>query len=366
MVTQELGEVFRSARQQAGLSLDDIYEQTKISVYVLKALENGDNATLPHPVYTRGFVRSYAKLLRIDQDDVVMEYLAVVEPGEPLTLEADVSELHMSRKSKVRTWWLVGLTTLVLLAAAWLIVSYVVHEITPSSVVVDQEETQEVPLLPSDTRVEEGTSADQPMTGQAAQEPVEPSKGTSADGTSSDGISSDGTSSQETPADKGASSNGMSTDPTGASRPAAGQGDAGRTDGVTKPYGQHELEEGSQVAEEEQGTQTLVVEEQSRPASAVSGGEGAPLAAQTPRAHTLCVEATHPCWMRAIADTQTYKKKTIRLLEPGQTVNLAFDEDVELRLGNGGGVLLFVDGEPFAFEGKLGDVKTVKVSASEE
>ena len=47
-------------------------EATKISRVILLALESGDRSSLPHPVYTKGFVKSYARLLGLDADELSM------------------------------------------------------------------------------------------------------------------------------------------------------------------------------------------------------------------------------------------------------------------------------------------------------
>ncbi|MCD6303077.1 MAG: helix-turn-helix domain-containing protein [Anaerolineae bacterium] len=62
----ELGEKLRQAREEQGLSLADVEERTHIRREFLEALENGDYARLPEPVYVRGFVRGYAGALGLE------------------------------------------------------------------------------------------------------------------------------------------------------------------------------------------------------------------------------------------------------------------------------------------------------------
>lgn len=55
-----------------GLSIEVVMEATKISRINVLALESGDRSALPHPVYTKGFVKSYARFLGLDSDELSM------------------------------------------------------------------------------------------------------------------------------------------------------------------------------------------------------------------------------------------------------------------------------------------------------
>ncbi len=55
------GEELRREREIRGISLKEIADATKISKRFLDALERNDHMTLPAPVFTRGFVREYAR-----------------------------------------------------------------------------------------------------------------------------------------------------------------------------------------------------------------------------------------------------------------------------------------------------------------
>lgn len=69
---QELGLTLQREREAKGLTIEAVMEATKISRINLVAIENGDRSSLPHPVYTKGFVKSYARLLELDADELSM------------------------------------------------------------------------------------------------------------------------------------------------------------------------------------------------------------------------------------------------------------------------------------------------------
>ena len=68
------GEELRREREIRGISLKEIADATKISKRFLEAIERNDHKTLPAPVFTRGFVREYARYLGLNSDEMVNRY----------------------------------------------------------------------------------------------------------------------------------------------------------------------------------------------------------------------------------------------------------------------------------------------------
>jgi cytoskeletal protein RodZ len=68
------GEELRREREIRGISLKEIADATKISKRFLEAIERNDHKTLPAPVFTRGFIREYARYLGLQTEDMVNRY----------------------------------------------------------------------------------------------------------------------------------------------------------------------------------------------------------------------------------------------------------------------------------------------------
>lgn len=64
-------ETIRKAR---GLTLEDISSKTRIGIKYLTAIEEGNFALLPPPVYTKGFIKTYADILGIDRQVIIGDY----------------------------------------------------------------------------------------------------------------------------------------------------------------------------------------------------------------------------------------------------------------------------------------------------
>ena len=62
------GGMLRHARESAGWSIDMVAQQLKLAPRQVQALEADDYAQLPGRTFVRGFMRNYARLLRLDPD----------------------------------------------------------------------------------------------------------------------------------------------------------------------------------------------------------------------------------------------------------------------------------------------------------
>lgn len=109
-----IGGELRISREKAGLSLEDVSAQLRISVRHLENIESGDRDRLPGSTYLLGFVRSYAKLLKLNADDMCQRIMDAMT-------EADFKpELHVVgggvSQTDYRTRYIMAGVVLVILA----------------------------------------------------------------------------------------------------------------------------------------------------------------------------------------------------------------------------------------------------------
>ena len=67
-----LGEKLRQAREERGISIREVSEQTRISSLYLEAIENDNYKTLPGGIFNKGFVKSYAKFVGFDEQEAAL------------------------------------------------------------------------------------------------------------------------------------------------------------------------------------------------------------------------------------------------------------------------------------------------------
>lgn len=74
-----IGEALVAARRQQGVALSDAAAETRVRESYLAALEAEDFAALGGDVYVKGFLRSYARFLRLDPEPLIATYRANYE-----------------------------------------------------------------------------------------------------------------------------------------------------------------------------------------------------------------------------------------------------------------------------------------------
>src|SRR5271156_5851469 len=74
MAKGSFGERLKREREMREVSLDELTKSTRISQRFLEALENEDWKKLPGGVFGRGFVRTIAGYLGLDEESLLGEY----------------------------------------------------------------------------------------------------------------------------------------------------------------------------------------------------------------------------------------------------------------------------------------------------
>jgi len=73
----------KAVRETRGLSLQAIFETTRVGFDNLAAVENGDYHRLPPPVYARNFIRKYAQAIGVDEKPILDRYEKHLESLKP-------------------------------------------------------------------------------------------------------------------------------------------------------------------------------------------------------------------------------------------------------------------------------------------
>ena len=72
-MTQTIGQRLKTEREEQRLTLEKVFEATRIRVQYLQALEEDDLSVMPSPVQARGYLRNYAEFLGFDVDQMLHE-----------------------------------------------------------------------------------------------------------------------------------------------------------------------------------------------------------------------------------------------------------------------------------------------------
>ena len=77
------GVSLKRERELRGISLAEISKATKISVRLLEAIEKNRFDILPEGVFRKSFIKSYAKYLGMNEEQILHEYDLEVQPSPP-------------------------------------------------------------------------------------------------------------------------------------------------------------------------------------------------------------------------------------------------------------------------------------------
>ena len=103
------GRYLQAIRLEKKISLEQVSQQTRIGMGSLLLIEQENHEQLPAEVYVKGFLRSYAKAVGADGDEVIRRYKSCLEVVQKLS-ESESSNIGIGRGI-----WLKLLISLVLL-----------------------------------------------------------------------------------------------------------------------------------------------------------------------------------------------------------------------------------------------------------
>lgn len=90
-----IGEKLQRAREDKGMSLMELQGETKIQLRYLEAIENDNFKSLPGEYNTKLFLRSYARAVDLDPNEIIREY-----QGEPINEHIEEYNKTVTRGSR--------------------------------------------------------------------------------------------------------------------------------------------------------------------------------------------------------------------------------------------------------------------------
>ena len=307
-----VGDTLRRTRLKRNLQLEEISNELKISTRILQAIEADEYDKLPGGVFAKSFVRQYARLLGLDEEEIagrMQQAMGPVEEIQPFPERPKPGGVSPIQVPKVDEWETVGdkrfrwsgwLSAVVLVAVMLLCSAVYTWMQRPKSPVVAQARPQ-VPAAPAPSGIA-APAAPAPSVTAPSPSPVEPA----------------------------------ATPPQVLEQPPPEQ----------KP------------AEQKPAEQKPVEPQPAEPAPAPAPARVTP---PNPDA-TVHVEITadESAWVLARADGKYVFSDT---LGAHTTRTVEGVKDVVLRLGNAGGVTISLNGKPIGPAGPKGQVRTIQFTS---
>ncbi len=326
----DIGKELKDARERQGLSLEKVYEDTRIGTGFLQSLEQGKVENLSHPVYARGFVRSYARYLGLDSERITEDFSGLFKaehhfdkfnPDDiPISLKTSMQSLGSPNYAMILA---IILVIAVVLGLGWFLYSsyssrMTGHEHDPAYYDPEPEFQMPDPATPFVPERPKGLPADDETF------PVDLDSEKNAEPEADPEIKVESALPAESPPDHEALESLVRDDAIEDGTPETGAG---------------EVSEDQPVLNHKTRAQT---EDEVMPATGLT---------------TLVIQARDDCWTRVVAD----ESRRDVYLRPGESASYEFEDFARITLGNAGGVDIFLNGEPYPFEASSGEVKTFTV-----
>ncbi len=115
------GMVLSAARKELKWEIEDVAANLNLRVAVIEALESDDYTDLPGPTFVRGYIRAYARLLGVDESEVVDDDTIITNNAGTFSGNIPVMTATAFRPPRQRGGraWLLWLGLVVLIIVAW-------------------------------------------------------------------------------------------------------------------------------------------------------------------------------------------------------------------------------------------------------
>ena len=126
-----LGEKLRQAREERGISISEVAEQTRISALYIESIERDDYRTLPGGIFNKGFVKSFARCVGLDEQEALQDYASLVANqdnqivDEPKTYRPEVLTDDRDSSSRFTTIIFAGVILALMVAGILMLVRYI-------------------------------------------------------------------------------------------------------------------------------------------------------------------------------------------------------------------------------------------------
>lgn len=115
------GDRLQAARISIGLTLEDVASKMRLSAAILRSLEENDFEDITAPIFVKGYLRSYARIVNLNEEEIISQYSQFYTHNDPpISSTSNTAPEINSGDARVKgTTWLVIIVLLGLLSFWW-------------------------------------------------------------------------------------------------------------------------------------------------------------------------------------------------------------------------------------------------------
>lgn len=308
----EFGRYLRTHRRSKGISLEEVSEKTKITLAILRQLEDEALDKLPAPAFVKGFIQAYAGVVGVDVAEALKRYeeklmlLGGKDRLQPLKLETERRHTWPPI-----AWGALGLGCLVIGVALIFLFQYF-------------KKPEDLPPGRTALQVESSQKSEAEEKQPVSEVPTQTSEEMTRQGEAAPGADEPPATKEESPSDVSPEAaleqKAVVTDPMEASQPPSAP--------------------------------------DARKAEEAPQERAAPTDAQPEEEMVLEISAIERTWLRVTIDESQIKEVTIA---PQDKITLKARKQFDLFVGNAGGIEATLNGRPVDIPGGSGQVARLKL-----
>ncbi len=148
------GDLLQAGRIEMGLSLEDVASRMHLSADIVEAIEANNFSDITAPIFVKGYLRSYARIVSLDENELIQQYLEYYSYEDPPIGSTSKLLPEISTSDRRIKWFTYLLIILGVLLAVWWWNKYQTTIDVVSLEVQQTTEIQQVEITEQAARVE--------------------------------------------------------------------------------------------------------------------------------------------------------------------------------------------------------------------
>ena len=146
------GDRLQAARISKGMTVEEVASKMHLSVGILSSLEENHFEDITAPIFVKGYLRAYSRLVSLDEDEIIQQYLTFYMNGDPpISSTSNTSPEINSDDSKVKWITYIVIIGLIALLATWWWNRY---QQTPETLSLEGRDNLQTEIMAADDTVE--------------------------------------------------------------------------------------------------------------------------------------------------------------------------------------------------------------------
>ncbi len=152
VIKQGPGDLLQAARIEQGITLEDIARQMNLNAKILQSIEEDDYSDIQSPIFMRGYLRTYSRLVGIDEENTIKLFAGFYQIDEPELQSVRSTAPEISSNDFRVKWMTYGVIIgLIALLLVWWVNNYKTDGVDAADSIIESVEEQVAAVIQSES-----------------------------------------------------------------------------------------------------------------------------------------------------------------------------------------------------------------------